>query len=115
MTAQESVIAGLREERQLWGKELAHQGIAAAHIHTHTPFHPSHLHTLPGATLAQDRGRMEAQVEALLQEVKGLHQQTERDRDNLRIKEKVIFERMLKSRIHVTCCLHSILDAGGSE
>lgn len=70
------------------------------HTHIRTPPIPHTCtpspRTLPGATLAQDRGRMEAQVEALLQEVKGLRQQTEKDRDNLRIKEKVIFERMLK-------------------
>ena len=48
--AQESVIEGLREERKLWGKELAHQG----------------------ATLAQDRGRIEAQLDTLTKECKAL-------------------------------------------
>ena len=51
--AQESVISGLREERKLWGQELA----------------------LQGATLAQDRGRMEAQIESLTTEVKSLRTQ----------------------------------------
>ena len=64
--AQESVIEGLREERQLWGKELAHQG----------------------ATLAQDRGRLEAQVDALSEEVKSTREQLQREREALRIKEK---------------------------
>ena len=40
------MLEGLREERQLWGRELAQQG----------------------AELAQDRGRMEAQIEALSNE-----------------------------------------------
>ena len=39
-------MEGLRGERQLWGRELAQQG----------------------AELAQDRGRMEAQIEALSSE-----------------------------------------------
>lgn len=49
-SAQESVIEGLREERKLWGKELAHQG----------------------AALAQDRGRMEAQLDTLTKECRAL-------------------------------------------
>ena len=44
------MIEGLREERKLWGKELAHQG----------------------AALAQDRGRMEAQLDTLTKECKAL-------------------------------------------
>ena len=55
MTAQESVIAGLREERKLWGQELA----------------------LQGATLAQDRGRMEGQIETLTRETKELRDKLE--------------------------------------
>ena len=50
VTAHESVIDGLREERKLWGKELAHQG----------------------AALAQDRGRMVAQIDTLTKESKAL-------------------------------------------
>ena len=49
-SAQESVIGGLKEERQLWGKELAQQG----------------------AALAQDRGRMEAQIDSLTKDCKSL-------------------------------------------
>jgi hypothetical protein len=44
------VIDGLREERKLWGKELAHQG----------------------ASLAQDRGRLEAQLDTFTKECKAL-------------------------------------------
>ena len=47
------MIEGLREERKLWGKELAHQG----------------------AALAQDRGRLEAQLDTLTKECKALQVQ----------------------------------------
>jgi hypothetical protein len=53
-SAQESVVQGLREERKLWGKELAHQG----------------------AALAQDRGRLEAQLDTLTKECKALQVHT---------------------------------------
>ena len=53
LTAQESIVTGLREERKLWGQELA----------------------LQGASLAQDRGRMEAQIEALNKTVENLQDQ----------------------------------------
>ncbi len=43
-----------------------------------------------GATLAQDHGRLEAQVEALTQEVCALKEKWQRDRDALRIKEKQV-------------------------
>lgn len=66
--AQESLIEGLREERQLWGKELAHQG----------------------ATLAQDRGRLEAQVDALAEDAKSTREQLQREREAVRIKEKQV-------------------------
>lgn len=62
------MIEGLREERQLWGKELAHQG----------------------ASLAQERGRLEAQLEFLTKETGSLRQQLERERDAVRIKEKQV-------------------------
>ena len=48
--AQESVIDGLKCERKLWSVELAEQG----------------------ATLAQDRGRLESKIEALTSEVSTL-------------------------------------------
>ena len=62
------MIDGLREERQLWGRELAHQG----------------------ATLAQDRGRMEAQVQGLTEEVKTTREQLQREREAVRVKEKQV-------------------------
>ena len=55
MHAQESVIEGLKAERALWGEELAQQG----------------------ATLSQDRGRMQAKIEALTSEVNTLKKQLE--------------------------------------
>lgn len=68
VAAQLSVIDGLRDERKLWGKELAHQG----------------------ASLAQERGRMEAQLEFLTQETKTLQQQLQKERDAVRVKEKQV-------------------------
>ena len=53
LAAQQSVAEGLREERQLWGQELAQQG----------------------AELAQDRGRMEAQIESLTSETASLREE----------------------------------------
>ena len=47
------MLEGLREERQLWGRELSRQG----------------------AGLARDRGRMEAQIEALTQETASLREE----------------------------------------
>ena len=46
-------MEGLRGERQLWGRELAQQG----------------------AELAQDRGRMEAQIESLTSDTASLREQ----------------------------------------
>uniref|UniRef100_A0A8C8I5Q9 Leucine-rich repeat and coiled-coil domain-containing protein 1 n=2 Tax=Oncorhynchus tshawytscha TaxID=74940 RepID=A0A8C8I5Q9_ONCTS len=60
LTAQESVIDGLRAERRIWGQELAQQG----------------------ASLSQDRGRLE--------NTSSQKKQNERDNDALRIKVKVI-------------------------
>ncbi|XP_078543215.1 leucine-rich repeat and coiled-coil domain-containing protein 1 isoform X3 [Lissotriton helveticus] len=68
LTAQESVIDGLRAERKIWGQELAHQGVS----------------------LAQDRGKLEAKIEVLTAEVETLKKQNERDNDTLRIKAKVV-------------------------
>lgn len=59
-------MEGLREERQLWGKELAHQG----------------------ASLAQERGRMEAELEFLTKETGVLRQQLQSERDAVRVKGK---------------------------
>lgn len=71
LSAQESVVDGLRGERQLWGRELAQQG----------------------AELAQDRGRMEAQIEALSNETTSLRDDLQHARDSVRIKEKVISDQ----------------------
>ncbi|XP_013401506.2 leucine-rich repeat and coiled-coil domain-containing protein 1 [Lingula anatina] len=66
--AQESVIEGLKAERKLWGQELAQQGSA----------------------LAQDRGRLEAKIEALTSEVNSLKKQLDREVDALKIKSKML-------------------------
>ncbi|XP_071347837.1 leucine-rich repeat and coiled-coil domain-containing protein 1 isoform X2 [Trachinotus anak] len=68
LTAQESVIDGLRAERRIWGQELAQQG----------------------ASLAQDRGRLEARIEVLSTELETQKKQNERDNDALKIKTKII-------------------------
>ncbi|XP_037644591.1 leucine-rich repeat and coiled-coil domain-containing protein 1 isoform X2 [Sebastes umbrosus] len=68
LTAQESVIDGLRAERRIWGQELAQQGVS----------------------LAQDRGRLEARVEVLGAELETQKKQNERDYDALKIKTKII-------------------------
>ena len=66
--AQESLVAGLREERKVWGDELAQQG----------------------AALAQDRGRLESRIEALQSELAEVQRRSDRDLDAVRIKTKVI-------------------------
>nr|XP_020490923.1 leucine-rich repeat and coiled-coil domain-containing protein 1 [Labrus bergylta] len=68
LTAQESVIDGLRAERRIWGQELAQQG----------------------ASLAQDRGRLEARIEVLSTELDTQKKHSERDIDALKIKSKII-------------------------
>uniref|UniRef100_A0AAV2JRR0 Leucine-rich repeat and coiled-coil domain-containing protein 1 n=1 Tax=Knipowitschia caucasica TaxID=637954 RepID=A0AAV2JRR0_KNICA len=68
LTAQESVIDGLRAERRIWGQELAQQG----------------------ASLAQDRGRLEAKIEVLSAELVTQKKQNERDNDALKIKAKIV-------------------------
>ena len=102
VAAQESLLEGLRGERQLWSRELAQQG----------------------AELAQDRGRMEAQIEALSLETASLREELQvhtcmctadfstlqlcaplslppspppsplqRARDSVRIKEKIVADQ----------------------
>uniref|UniRef100_A0A7N6A2D6 Leucine-rich repeat and coiled-coil domain-containing protein 1 n=1 Tax=Anabas testudineus TaxID=64144 RepID=A0A7N6A2D6_ANATE len=68
LTAQESVIDGLRAERRIWGQELAQQGVS----------------------LAQDRGRLEARIEVLSTELETQKKQNERDNDALKIKAKIV-------------------------
>ncbi|RUS92014.1 hypothetical protein EGW08_000227 [Elysia chlorotica] len=66
--AQESVIEGLKAERKLWGQELAQQG----------------------ASLSQDRGRLEAKIETLQAEIVTLKKQLEREADAVKIKTKMV-------------------------
>ncbi|KAK3567517.1 hypothetical protein QTP86_019936 [Hemibagrus guttatus] len=68
LSAQETVIEGLRAERRLWGQELAQQG----------------------ASLAQDRGRLEAKIEVLTTELETQKKQNQRDNDSLKIKMKIV-------------------------
>ncbi|KAM9387710.1 leucine-rich repeat and coiled-coil domain-containing protein 1 [Phaethornis superciliosus] len=68
LTAQESVIDGLKMERKIWGQELAQQG----------------------AHLAQDRGKLEAKIEVLTNEIEMLKKQKEEDSDTIKIKNKIV-------------------------
>ncbi|NXH92546.1 LRCC1 protein, partial [Edolisoma coerulescens] len=68
LTAQESVIDGLKMERKIWGQELAEQG----------------------AHLAQDRGKLEAKIEVLINEIDTLKKQKEQDSDTIKIKNKIV-------------------------
>ncbi|KAF6100071.1 leucine rich repeat and coiled-coil centrosomal protein 1 [Phyllostomus discolor] len=68
LAAKESLIYGLRTERKVWGHELAQQG----------------------SSLAQDRGKLEVQIESLCRENESLRKANERDSDTLRIKCKII-------------------------
>uniref|UniRef100_A0A8C3XGS4 Leucine-rich repeat and coiled-coil domain-containing protein 1 n=1 Tax=Cyanoderma ruficeps TaxID=181631 RepID=A0A8C3XGS4_9PASS len=68
LTAQESVIDGLKMERKVWGQELAEQG----------------------AHLAQDRGKLEAKIEVLTNEIDTLKKQKEQDSDTIKIKTKIV-------------------------
>lgn len=49
-----------------------------------------HLSICLGASLAQDRGRLEARIEVLLAELESQKKQNERDNDALRIKAKIV-------------------------
>ncbi|XP_032466228.1 leucine-rich repeat and coiled-coil domain-containing protein 1 isoform X2 [Phocoena sinus] len=68
LAAKESLIYGLRTERKVWGHELAQQG----------------------SSLAQNHGRLEAQIESLCRENESLRKASERDNDTLRIKCKIV-------------------------
>ncbi|NWY75521.1 LRCC1 protein, partial [Erithacus rubecula] len=68
LTAQESVIDGLKMERKIWGQELAEQG----------------------AHLAQDRGKLEAKIEVLTNEIDTLKKQKVHDSDTIKIKNKIM-------------------------
>ncbi|NXR49528.1 LRCC1 protein, partial [Hippolais icterina] len=68
LIAQESVIDGLKMERKLWGQELAEQG----------------------AHLAQDRGKLVAKIEVLMNEIDTLKKQKEQDSNTIKIKNKIV-------------------------
>nr|XP_007999186.2 leucine-rich repeat and coiled-coil domain-containing protein 1 isoform X2 [Chlorocebus sabaeus] len=68
LAAKESLIFGLRTERKVWGHELAQQG----------------------SSLAQNRGKLEAQIESLSRENECLRKTNESDSDALKIKCKII-------------------------
>ncbi|CAH8584628.1 unnamed protein product [Heterobilharzia americana] len=68
MLAQESIIAGLRAERRNWSEELAKQGSA----------------------LAQDRGRLEAKIEAQELEIASLKKSLKNESDSVKIKNKIV-------------------------
>ncbi|OON22159.1 leucine Rich repeat-containing domain protein [Opisthorchis viverrini] len=68
LAAQESLVMGLRAERRNWSEELAQQG----------------------STLAQDRGRLEAKIEAQAEEIISLKKNLEQQLDNVKIKSKII-------------------------
>nr|CAB3263541.1 leucine-rich repeat and coiled-coil domain-containing protein 1 [Phallusia mammillata] len=68
ITAMQSVVDGLKEERRQWGRELAQQG----------------------SSLAQDRGRLNLKIESLEAEVQSLQKNNERDLNSLKIKSKIV-------------------------
>ncbi|XP_066234893.1 leucine-rich repeat and coiled-coil domain-containing protein 1 isoform X3 [Saccopteryx leptura] len=82
LAAKESLIYGLRTERKVWGHELAQQG----------------------SCLAQDRGKLEAQIESLRNENESLRKASEQDSDALRIKCKIIEDQTETIR-KLKCCL----------
>lgn len=68
LIAQEAILAGLREEKKLWSQELAHQG----------------------ASLAQDRGRLESTIQTLTSEINTLKKQLDKEVETCRIKQTII-------------------------
>jgi len=68
VSAMQSLVEGLKEEKKLWGVELAHQS----------------------SSLAKDRGRLEMKIESLKAENNSLRKGNEKDLDLLRIKTKVV-------------------------
>ncbi|XP_013368251.1 PREDICTED: leucine-rich repeat and coiled-coil domain-containing protein 1 isoform X2 [Chinchilla lanigera] len=68
LAAKDSLIYGLRTERTVWGHELAQQG----------------------PCLAQNHGKLEAQIESLCRENDSLRRANESESDALRIKSKII-------------------------
>lgn len=83
LAASENVITGLREERKLWSRELAAQG----------------------ATLAADRGKLEAQVAQFMAEAESARQAEQSLQDTVRIKTKMIDDQadsLRKAKQHLT-------------
>ncbi|KAA3679086.1 leucine-rich repeat and coiled-coil domain-containing protein 1, partial [Paragonimus westermani] len=71
LAAQESLVAGLRAERRNWSEELAKQSKYSS-------------------ALAQDRGRLEAKIEAQSMEIASVKKALEEETDNVKIKTKII-------------------------
>ncbi|XP_066929451.1 leucine-rich repeat and coiled-coil domain-containing protein 1-like [Clytia hemisphaerica] len=65
---QDSIIQGLRSERRLWGQELAQQG----------------------ANLAQERGRLDLQIESQQKEIVSFKNKIHDQEDTINIKNKLI-------------------------
>jgi len=71
LTALQSVVDGLKEERKLWSLELAQQG----------------------SSLSKDRGRLEMKIEALNAELNAVRKSSEKDLDSIKIKTKIISDQ----------------------
>lgn len=62
----------------------------------------------PGASLAQDRGRLEARIEVLASELEAQRKQADRNQDALKIKTKIVddqTETIRKLKEVMTCFL----------
>ncbi|XP_069931933.1 leucine-rich repeat and coiled-coil domain-containing protein 1 isoform X2 [Oryctolagus cuniculus] len=81
LAAKESLIYGLRTERKVWGYELAQQG----------------------SSVAQNRGKLESQIESLCRENESLRKANESDSDALRIKSKIIEDQTESIRKLKSC------------
>ncbi|XP_064240400.1 leucine-rich repeat and coiled-coil domain-containing protein 1 isoform X4 [Aotus nancymaae] len=107
LAAKESLILGLRTERKVWGHELAQQdlllwpsleckGTISAYQDlcllgsSDFPASASRVAGITGSSLAQNRGKLEAQIESLSRENECLRKTNESDSDALRIKCKII-------------------------
>ncbi|GFO24989.1 leucine-rich repeat and coiled-coil domain-containing protein 1-like [Plakobranchus ocellatus] len=93
--AQESVIDGLKAERKLWGQELAQQG----------------------ASLSQDRGRLEAKIETLQAEIATLKKQLEEILDRAAARKEELKQQVvsLQAELKEAKDGHSILSSRWKE
>eukprot|EP01135_Chromosphaera_perkinsii_P006241 Nk52_evm2s470 gene=Nk52_evmTU2s470 len=73
ITAQESVIVGLREERTLWSRELAEQGAALSH----------------------EKGMLEARMESTARDCEGLRAKIQEQQEVINIKNKMLEDQNL--------------------